>query len=96
MRKRRRFSAEFKADTVKLVVEKGRSASEVARELDLHVSTVSDWVNQAKVNAGKGPAGALTTEEKRELTEWRRRVKQLEMEREILKKAAAFFAKENG
>ena len=94
-RKRRRFSPEFKADTVRLVSEEGRSSSEVARELGVSVSTVCEWVNQAKVDGGKGRPGALTTAEKNELSELRRRVKRLEMEKEILKKAAAFFARES-
>jgi transposase-like protein len=94
-RKRRRFSAEFKAEAVRLVQD-GRSINAVSKELDLASSVLSAWVTQAKTDAGKGRAGALTTAEKRELTELRRRVKQLEMEKEILKKAAAFFAKESG
>jgi transposase len=85
-KRRRRYSAEFKADTVRLVLEQGRSATEVARELGLHLSTVCEWVNQAKVDTGNGPKGALTTDEKCELSELRRRVKRLEMEKEILKK----------
>jgi transposase len=94
-RKRRRFSAEFRAEAVKLV-EEGRGVTAVARELDLGSSVLSVWVRQAKTDAGKGEPGALTTDEKRELADLRREVKQLRMEREILKKSAAFFAKENG
>jgi transposase len=52
-------------------------------------------VHQSEVDAGKGPGGALTTAEKQELAQLRRENKQLRMEREILKKAAAFFAKES-
>ena len=52
------------------------------------------WIQQAEVDAGRGPKGALTTAERDELTALRREVKSLRMEREILKKATAFFAKE--
>jgi transposase len=58
-------------------------------------SLVRSWVRQADVDAGKGPAGALTTAEKEELWHLRREVKVLRMEREILKRAATFFAKES-
>ncbi|MEP6653682.1 MAG: hypothetical protein ABJA82_10005 [Myxococcales bacterium] len=53
------------------------------------------WVRQAEVDAGRGPAGALTTAEKEELSRLRREVKVLRMEREIFKRAATFFAKES-
>src|SRR4051812_47299483 len=95
-RKRRKFSAEFKAEAVRLVVEQNRSINSVAKSLDIADSVLGEWVRQAKVDAGRGSKSKLTTVEKQELTELRRRVKQLEMEKEILKKAAAFFAKENG
>ena len=94
-RKRRSFTAEFKAETVRLV-EGGKSIPEVARELDLTESALRSWVRQAEVDAGRGKPGALTTAEREELSQLRREVKNLRIEREILKKAAAFFAKENG
>ena len=95
-RKRRAFTREFKAETVRLVVEGGRSIPEVARDLDLTESALRAWVRQAEVDGGRGKPGALTTEEREELGRLRREVKTLRLEREILKKAAAFFAKENG
>jgi transposase len=67
----------------------------VARELDLTETALRDWVRQAEVDAGRGRPGALTTEEREELTRLRREVRTLRMERDILKKATAFFAKEN-
>ena len=56
---------------------------------------VRTWVRQAEVDAGRGPTGALTTADKEELSQLRREVKVLRMEREILKRAATFFAKES-
>jgi transposase len=94
-RKRRSFTKEFKAETVRLV-RNGRSIPEVARELDLTESALRNWVHQAEVDAGLGKPGELTTEEREELRRLRREVKSLREDREILKKAAAFFAKENG
>jgi len=67
----------------------------VAKELDLTETAVRAWARQGEVDAGRGPAGALTTAEREELAQLRKRVKTLEMEREILKKATAFFAKES-
>jgi len=91
--KRRKFTKKFKADVVKLVLEGGKNQAEVARQFDLSDSSVNNWVKQAKVDAGQGPAGALTTAEKEELTKLRRENRELRMERDFLKKAAAFFAK---
>jgi transposase-like protein len=94
-RKRRQFTTEFKADAVRLCTAGGQSIRDVAKNLDLTETALREWVKRAQVDAGEGPKEALTTAEREELSELRRRVKRLEMEREILKKAAAFFAKEN-
>ena len=94
-RQRRSFSDEYKAETVKLVLSGHKTAGQVARDLDLTETAVRSWVKQAQVNKGKGPAGALTSEEKEELTRLRKENRELRMERDILKKAAAFFAKES-
>jgi transposase len=77
-----------------LVRESGKSVGAIARELDLTESALRQWVRQAEIDAGRGPAGALTTEERAELAALRRENKRLRMERDILKKATAFFAKE--
>ena len=95
-RKRRKFTDEFKADAVKLCAAGGRSIGQVAVDLDLTETALREWVRRAGVDAGEGPPGPLTTVEREELSRLRKQVKRLEMEREILKKAAAFFAKENG
>ena len=94
-RKRRKFSAEFKAETVRLVRDSDKSVTTLARELDLTETALRRWVQQAEVDAGRGPTGALTTSEREELALLRRENKRLRMERDILKKATAFFAKES-
>ena len=94
-RKRRAFTKEFKAETVRLVRDSGKSVAAVARELDLTETALREWVRQAEVDAGRGRPGALTTEEREELTRLRRENRTLCMERDILKKATAFFAREN-
>ncbi len=94
-RRRRKFTNEFKAETVKLILESGKTVAEVARELDLTESAVRNWVKQAEIDSGAGPPGALTTEEREEFRRLQREVRELRMEREILKKATAFFAKES-
>ena len=94
-RARRKFTAEYKAEVVRLVWDGGKTIAQGSRDLDLTESAVRQWVKQAKIDAGKGGAGALTTAERAELVALRREARQLRMEREILKKATAFFAKEN-
>ena len=84
-RKRRAFTEEFKAETVRLIRESGKSIGVVARELGLTESAVRAWVRQAGIDAGQGPAGALTTEEREELGRLRRELRTVRMERDILK-----------
>src|SRR6266702_840837 len=85
-RKRRAFTEEFKAETVRLIRESGKSIAVVARELGLTESAVRAWVRQAGIDAGRGPAGALTTEEQ-ELGRLRRELRTVRMERDIFKKS---------
>ncbi len=92
-RRRREYTPEQKADAVRMVREVGNLAK-VARDLGLTESSLRNWVKQADIDEGNGPEGALTTEERKELRRLRREVRTLEMERDFLKKAAAFFAKE--
>ena len=94
-RARRKFTAEYKAEVVRLVRDGGKSIGQVSRDLGLTESAVRHWVSQSTVDAGGGGTGALTTAERAELVALRREARTLRMEREILKKAAAFFAKEN-
>jgi len=92
-RKRREYTAEQKAEAVKLAEEAG-NISKVARSLDIHPNVLGKWVKQARIDAGSGPKDALTTEEKKEIQRLKRDLKRVRMERDFLKKAAAFFARE--
>ena len=94
-RTRREFTDEFKAGAVRLVLQEGKSVTGVAKELDLVQSVLGRWVEQARADSGKSKRGSLTTDEKAELAQLRKENRTLRIEREILKKAAAFFAKEN-
>ena len=94
-RKRRAFSPEFKAEAVRLCGVGDRTIGQVAADLDLTETAVREWVKRADEEAAPPSADALAASERDELKELRKRVKRLEMEREILKKAAAFFATEN-
>jgi transposase len=93
-RVRRSFTDEFRAGAVRLVLDEGKTVSRVARDLDLTQSALGNWVKQARADRSNGKTG-LTTEERAELAHLRRENRTLRMERDILKKAAAFFAKES-
>lgn len=94
-RTRRKFTDEYKVRAVRLVLKEGQKAAQVARDLGLIESVLRNWVRQAKIDRGMGPAGALTSEERDELSRLRKQVRVLTEEKEILQKAAAFFAKES-
>jgi transposase len=91
-RPRRQFTDEFKQQAVRLVLDEGRSVTVVARELDLTRTALQNWVEQARADRSGGKTG-LTTAERDELARLRKENRILQEEREILKKAAAFFAK---
>jgi transposase len=91
-RLRRQFSDEFRAGAVRLVLDEGKTIGAVARELDLTPSALGLWVRHARADRTRGRTG-LTTEERAELAQLRKDNRELRMERDILKKAAAFFAK---
>ena len=91
-RPRRQFDDEFKAQAVRLVLDEGKSLAATARDLDLTESALRQWVERARADRTQGRTG-LTTSEREELARLRKENRELRMEREILKKAAAFFAK---
>jgi transposase len=92
-RKRRKFTAEYKAEVVRLVETSGKSVGQVAKDLDLTETAVRGWVRQARIDQEQDPRGPLTSEERAELTRLRREFKTVSMERDFLRKAAAFFAR---
>jgi len=89
---RRVFAAEYKAEVVELCRSGGRSIGQVCRDLDLTETAVRRWVAQAEVDSGRREG--LTTDERAELAQLRRENRVLREERDILKRATAFFAKE--
>jgi transposase len=91
-RPRRSFSDEYKAEVVELCRTSGKSISEVAKDLGLTVSAVRRWVAQADIDAGRRPG--MTSEEHSELVQLRKENRVLREERDILKRATVFFAKE--
>jgi transposase len=93
-RVRRQFSEEFKAGAVRLALEEGKRVGAVARELDLTASALSLWVTHAQAERTKGKSG-LMKEEREELARLRKEVRILAEERDILKQATAFFAKQS-
>ena len=91
-RSRRSYTPEFKAQTVEFVRSSGKSVSQVCLELDLTETALRRWLAQADIDAGRREG--LTTDEREELFRLRRENRVLREERDILRKAAAFFAKE--
>ena len=92
-RPRRRFTDEFKEGAVRLVVDEVKTVGAVARELDLTASALGLWVRQARAERTKGKSG-LMKEEREELTRLRKEVRELRLERDLLKKVSALFAKD--
>lgn len=89
---RRQFGKQFKAETIALIRTSGKTVPQVCRDLDLAESVVRRWLAQAQIDAGQ--RDGLTTAEHEEMLRLRREVRVLREERDILKKAAAFFARE--
>jgi transposase len=95
-RTRRKFTQEFKDDAVSLVIDQGYSCAEVARRLGVNDNNINRWVRQYRQRNEIESANGLSPEEmEAELKRLRKENKRLEMERDILKKAAAFFANES-
>ena len=93
-KKRRSFTEEQKAEAVKIVKTSGKTVTQVAHEMGLTVSALRKWVKQDEINQNPTPRGPLTTDERAELARLRKELRRVEMERDFLKKAAAFFARE--
>lgn len=97
-RQRRKFTPEYKAEVVQLCRQEGESIADVCRRLDLTETAVRRWVAEAEekqTEPASESSSPLEDDERKELERLRRENKRLRMEREILKKATAFFAKEN-
>ena len=95
-KKRKNYSKQFKLDAVKLVTEQGYKVSEAARSLGIHDGSLRRWKKQLESGQSNPfPGNGKMSPEKEELMKLRRENKRLKMEKEILKKAAAFFAKES-
>jgi len=92
-RPRRQFDDDFKAQAVRLVLDESKTVGAVARDLDLTETALRDWVKRARANRTNGRTG-LTTTEREEFARLRKENRILREEREILTKAAAFFANE--
>jgi transposase len=92
---RKAYPREFREEAVRLARESGKAVKQVARDLGVSYESLRTWIKRADLDAGRRTDG-LTTEEREELRRLRRENRVLQEEREILKKAAAYFAKETG
>ncbi len=84
-----KYSLEFKKEAVKLITEQGYSIAQVSENLDVSTRNLYNWKNDKKISGI-----SKSSEQNKELAKLRKEVAQLKMEREILKKAAAFFARD--
>ena len=91
---RKKYTQEYKDEAVELVISSGRPIAEIARNLGINEGTLANWVNTAK-KSGKLKEKPLDTQERARLKELEEENRRLRMERDFLKKAAAWFAKEN-
>jgi transposase len=92
-RPRRKFSDGFKRDAVEIVTSSGKPIAQVARELGIYDSTLGNWVKQDEIN--RGVRDGVTTTEREEIVGLRRENAHLRMERELLKRAVAFWVRES-
>jgi transposase len=93
-RSRKSYSPEFREEAVKLVIETSRPIAQVAKELGIHEATLGNWVNAyRREHAGEEPP--LSVSERARLRELEREARELRLENEFLKKAAAYFAKDH-
>jgi transposase len=90
-RTRRKFTKEFKAETVALIRQSGKSIAEICRDMGLPESSVHRWLAHAEIDAGQ--RDGLTTTEREELSRLRRELRVVREERDVLAKAIAFFTK---
>lgn len=91
---RKKYTPEYKAQAVELVIGSGKPVAEIARDLGIHEATLGNWVNLAKKN-GAIVEKPVTADERARLRELEDEVRKLRMERDFLKKAAAWFASQN-
>ncbi len=95
-RKRRTFTAQQRAEAVKICSQSGKTIAQVARDLDISENSLRKWIKRAEIDeSDPNDEGPLTSEEREELKRLRRQNRELQLERDFLKKAAAFFAKES-
>jgi transposase len=95
MSTRKKYSKEFKLDAISLVIDQGYTRSDAARSLSINPNMLGRWVKESQAEDGQAFRGnGKLTPEQEELRQLRLQVKQLQMEKDILKKATVFFAKE--
>jgi len=88
------YPPQFKEEAIKLMRSSGKSLAQISRELDVSEQTLRNWRKQEEIDEGEREG--LTTDEREELGRLKKRVRVLEQEKEILRKATAFFAREDG